>query len=122
MINLYVMGNIVDNLLVLSFTETSNRTTNSDGGSSADLPCTSCNNLTTRTTVPYTNCLALQSHLSAEYACVSGMLRDVHLLNCLTEGSTITGPIFTYNSCLLGALGHVDVAKIIICTISLAFN
>ena len=45
------------------------------------------------------------SYLSAECAEVFGVLGDFHLFDGFTEGSTITGSIFTDYSNLLGALG-----------------
>ena len=45
------------------------------------------------------------SYLSAERAIVLGVLCDFHLLDGFTEGSTVTGSIFTDDSDLLGAFG-----------------
>lgn len=44
-------------------------------------------------------------YLSTEGAGVFGVLGDFHLLDHLTEGSTITGSIFTGDSDLLRAFG-----------------
>ena len=45
------------------------------------------------------------AYLAAKSANVLGVLSDLHLLDGLTKGSTITGSVFTDNSDLLGALG-----------------
>lgn len=43
------------------------------------------------------------THLSAEGACVSSMLRDFHLFDLLTQGGTITSAVFTSDADFLGA-------------------
>lgn len=45
------------------------------------------------------------SYLSAEVAEVLGVLGDLHLLDGLTEGGTVTGAVLADDSDLLGALG-----------------
>ena len=50
-------------------------------------------------------CFLLRSHLSAEVAEVLSVLRDLHLLDGLTEGGTVTGTVLADDSDLLGALG-----------------
>lgn len=45
------------------------------------------------------------SHLATEGAGILGMLADFNLLHHFPKGCTITGPIFTHDPDLLGALG-----------------
>ena len=55
---------------------------------------------------PDANSLPLHGILSAELTEVLAVLTDFHLLNLLTQTSTITGTIFPDNTNLLGSLGH----------------
>jgi len=45
------------------------------------------------------------SHLSAEGASVLGVLRDLHLLDGLSEGGAIPSSVLSDNTDLLSALG-----------------
>lgn len=45
------------------------------------------------------------SHLATEGAGILGMLADFNLLHHFPKGRTVTGPIFTNDPDLLGALG-----------------
>merc|ERR1712054_561647 len=58
--------------------------------------------------VPDADSLAADGDLAAEGAGVLGVLSDFHLLHLLTQGGTVTGTIFTGNTDLLCALGHLD--------------
>jgi hypothetical protein len=54
---------------------------------------------------------ALHRVLAAERASVSGMLRDLKLLDLLPQRSTITGSVFTNNSDLLSALALRELSE-----------
>ena len=58
-------------------------------------------------TVPDAHCLPFHLGLATEGAGVLGMLANLNLLHHLPEGGLITGPIFTHDSDLLGAFGHL---------------
>ena len=62
----------------------------------------SSNGLSTALAVPDADGVSLDSVLAAEGTDVAGVLGDFHLLHLLSEGSTITGAIFT---------GHTDLCK-----------
>ena len=51
------------------------------------------------------------SYLAAECADVLRVLGDFHLFDGFTEGSTITGSIFTNNSDLLGAFSLENLTR-----------
>lgn len=55
--------------------------------------------------MPDTHSLPLHFGLAAEGAGILGMLADFNLLHHLPKGCTVTGPIFTHDPDLLGALG-----------------
>ena len=51
--------------------------------------------------------------LSAKCAGVSSMLGNLHLLDNLTQGGTITGAVLAHNTSLLGVLSlNIDNSKI----------
>lgn len=58
--------------------------------------------------VPDSNSSSLDSVLSAEGACVSGMLCDFHLLYLFSERGTITDTVFTGGSDLLCSFCHYN--------------
>ena len=48
----------------------------------------------------------LHRGLAAELALVLGVLGDLDLLDDLTDGGTVTGPVLAHDTDLLGALRH----------------
>lgn len=62
----------------------------------------SSDGFSTALAVPDPHGVSLNSVLSAEGTDVAGVLGDFHLLHLLSEGSTITGAIFT---------GHTDLCR-----------
>ena len=60
----------------------------------------------------YGSCNSLKiSYLAAECAEILRVLGDFHLFDGFTEGSTITGSIFTNNSDLLGAFSLENLTR-----------
>lgn len=74
-----------------------------------DGPCTSGEGLLTSTALPDSNDGSLHGVLSTESADVSRMLCDFHLLDILSEGSTITGSVLSGDTDLSRSLGHLTV-------------
>jgi hypothetical protein len=87
-------------------TETTDSTADSSGSGSRDGPSTTGHSLITSLAGPDTNGTSLDGVFTTESTSVSGVLGDFHLLYLLTEGSTITGTVFTDNSDLFGTFGH----------------
>lgn len=70
------------------------------------------NLLSASSAIPDSNSSSLDSVLSAEGACVSGMLCDFHLLYLFSERGTITDTVFTGCSDLLCSFCHYSCWKI----------
>jgi hypothetical protein len=49
------------------------------------------------------------NYLSTEMAMISGVLLDFELLDDLSEGSTVSGTIFTGNTNFNSSLGHFEI-------------
>jgi len=81
-----------------------------DRGSSCrtNRPCTTSNSFPACTAMPDANSSSLDRVLPAESACVSCVLRNFHLFNLFTQGSTIAGTVFTRDSDFLGAFCHLE--------------
>lgn len=89
------------------FSETTDGRAGGSGGGCGDGVGTTGNSLLAALALPDTNSLALDGVLSAEGADVAGVLGDFHLLHLLTQGGTVSGTIFTRDTDLLSALGHL---------------
>ena len=63
--------------------------------------------LLARAAMPDAGCLPLHVVLTAEHASVRRVLRDLHLLDLLPEGSTIPDAVLTDDPHLLGAFAHI---------------
>lgn len=72
-------------------------------------PGTSSKGLLTSTALPDSDDSSLDSVLTTERADVSRMLCDFHLLDILSEGSTITGSVLSGDTDLSSSLGHFTV-------------
>jgi len=84
--------------LALDLSQPSNSTPDSDGTGSAQTVSTSGNNLFTALATPDSSICSLHRVLSAKGATVSGMLRNFDFAEELTEGSTVTGSVFSGDS------------------------
>ena len=69
-------------------------------------PSTTSHGLMTALALPDSDSGTLDVVLTAESACISGVLGDFHLLDLLTQGSTVTRAILSDNADLLCTLGH----------------
>lgn len=67
-------------------------------------PCATSNCLSAALAVPDSNRVSLDGVFTAECADVSGVLGDFHLLDLFSEGSTITGTVFTGHTDLCAAV------------------
>merc|ERR1711915_378368 len=79
-----------------------------DGQSSGglQLPSTSSGDLLAGPALPDTDGSSLGSVLSTECASVASVLPDLHLLDGLTEGSSVSDSVLSGNADFLGSLGH----------------
>lgn len=74
-----------------------------------DSPGTSGEGLLASTALPDSDDSSLDGVLSTERADVSRMLCNFHLLDILSEGSTITGSVLSGDTDLSSSLGHFTV-------------
>jgi hypothetical protein len=93
-----------------SLAQAPNRTPNGRGGLSVHRPRAPCNAFPASLGIalPDTDGRALHRVLSAERACVSRMLGNLHLLDLLTKRRSITRSILSDNADLARALPHGD--------------
>jgi hypothetical protein len=91
--------------------ETADGGADSGGGSRGDGVSTTSQGLLAALALPDTDSGTLDSVLAAEGASVSGVLSDFHLLDHLSQGSTITGTVLAGDADFLCALGHFDVDR-----------
>merc|ERR1711893_109358 len=72
------------------------------------LPGTASDLLASTAALPDADGCAFQAVGTTEGWLVSFVLGDFHFLDDFTEGSTVTGSVFTDNTDLLGSLGHIS--------------
>ena len=81
--------------------ETAQRGAHGSGSGGGDNVGTAGNSLLATLAVPDASGVALDGGLAAEGAGVGGVLRDFHLLDLLTQGSTVPGTVLAGDADLL---------------------
>lgn len=76
--------------------------------------CSSGHDLLAPATFPDSGSLSLHGILSAEIAIVLGVLRNLHPLEDLSEGGTISGAVFTADTSLLCVLSLKKYQQIVV--------
>ena len=84
--------------LTLGLSQSLDGSLGSDGSRGAQHVSTTSHDLLASQALPDTGGLSLHGVLSAEGAAVLGVLGDFHLLDDLSERSTVSGTVFTANS------------------------
>jgi len=93
------------------FTQTTDCTADSSSGRGRHRPSATCDCFLARTTVPNPNSGPLHGILATECASIASVLSDFHLLDLLTQGSTITSTVLASNANLSSAFGHFGRGK-----------